>query len=34
VAASVTLDTYEPRSGGAWDEMLARLRRPATHESK
>jgi rhamnulokinase len=34
VAASVTLDTYEPRSGGAWDEMLARLRRPATHEAK
>jgi rhamnulokinase len=34
VAASVTLDTYEPSSGGAWDEMLARLRRPATHEAK
>ena len=29
VAASVTLATYEPRSGGAWDEMLVRLRRPA-----
>jgi rhamnulokinase len=33
VAASVTLDTYEPRSGGAWEEMLARLRRPATPKS-
>ena len=29
VAASVTLETYEPRPGGAWEEMLARLRRPA-----
>jgi len=34
VAASVTLDTYEPRSGGAWDEMLARLRRPAADGSR
>jgi rhamnulokinase len=32
VAASVTLDTYEPRPGGAWDEMLARLRRAAARE--
>jgi rhamnulokinase len=31
VAASVTLDTYEPRPGGAWDEMLTRLRRPTTY---
>jgi rhamnulokinase len=28
VAASVTLDTYEPRSGGAWEEALARVKRP------
>jgi rhamnulokinase len=34
VAASVTLDTYEPRSGGAWDEMLVRLRRPAADGSR
>jgi rhamnulokinase len=33
VAASVTLDTYEPRPGGAWEEMLARLRRPAGHRA-
>ena len=27
VAASVTLEPYEPRPGGAWDEKLARLER-------
>jgi len=26
VAASVTLDTYEPQSGAAWDAALTRLR--------
>ncbi len=26
VAASVTLDSYEPRPGGAWEEMLGRMR--------
>jgi hypothetical protein len=33
VAASVVLDTYEPDSGAAWEEGLARLRRAAAHDA-
>jgi rhamnulokinase len=33
VAASVTLDTYEPHPGGAWAEALGRLHRSAASES-
>ena len=31
VAASVTLETYEPRPGSAWDAALSRLRALAAH---
>ena len=33
VAASVTLDTYEPHPGGAWAEALGRIHRSAASES-
>lgn len=34
VAASVTLDTYEPQPGGAWQEMLGRLAGLVAHEAE